>query len=199
MSCDKSMFQRGLFRRSLMISMGLDISTKTGLVILETEDPITKGMKNGVVIRDMLEINFPKTTGMFRARMIAGAVVSKLQKIPPDVIMIEGYGFANRNTLALLVEIGTIIRHILWQEDFTYNVITPNGLKKFISGKGNAAKDYMRLETYKRWGFEHSSDNVVDAFGLAMVGLAVKNMMKLDLKQRQAIGGVSMDVGRSGN
>ena len=51
-------------------------------------------------------------------------------------------------------------------------VVPPATLKKFVAGKGNAKKDTMRLETFKRWKYEHPSDNIVDAYGLAKVGLA---------------------------
>ncbi len=46
---------------------------------------------------------------------------------------------------------------------------TPGQLKKFATGKGNAKKDQMRLAAYKKFGFEHNSHDVVDAYFGAML------------------------------
>jgi Holliday junction resolvasome RuvABC endonuclease subunit len=52
-----------------------------------------------------------------------------------------------------------------------YIEISPNGLKKFVTGKGSGKKEVIMLEAYKRWGIEGTNDEV-DAYCLAMVGLA---------------------------
>jgi crossover junction endodeoxyribonuclease RuvC len=40
-------------------------------------------------------------------------------------------------------------------------------LKKYAAGKGNAKKQEMLLQIYKRWGMEFSDDNAADAYALA--------------------------------
>ena len=52
--------------------------------------------------------------------------------------------------------------------------VPPTSLKKFVTGRGNAKKQEMLLEVYKRWGVELRDDNAADAFGLAKIasGLA---------------------------
>jgi Holliday junction resolvasome RuvABC endonuclease subunit len=45
--------------------------------------------------------------------------------------------------------------------------VPPMTLKKYASGKGNAKKQEMLLQIYKRWGIEFNDDNAADAYGLA--------------------------------
>jgi hypothetical protein len=45
--------------------------------------------------------------------------------------------------------------------------IPPMTLKKYASGKGNAKKQEMLLQMYKRWGVEFNDDNAADSYGLA--------------------------------
>lgn len=47
--------------------------------------------------------------------------------------------------------------------------IPPMTLKKYASGKGNAKKQEMLLQIYKRWGVEFNDDNAADAYALARV------------------------------
>jgi crossover junction endodeoxyribonuclease RuvC len=45
----------------------------------------------------------------------------------------------------------------------------------------------MVLPIYKRWGFEHNSDNVRDAFVLAQMAKAITNPSNLTSFQTEAI------------
>lgn len=45
--------------------------------------------------------------------------------------------------------------------------IPPMTLKKYATGKGNAKKQEMMLQIYKRWGVELNDDNAADAYALA--------------------------------
>jgi crossover junction endodeoxyribonuclease RuvC len=40
-------------------------------------------------------------------------------------------------------------------------------LKKYAAGKGNAKKQEMLLQIYKRWGIEFNDDNAADSYALA--------------------------------
>ena len=74
--------------------------------------------------------------------------------------------------MAALGELGGVIKCALFEERQPYIVVPPARLKKFACGKGNAKKDEVRLEVYKRWGFEAPSNDEVDAYVLARIGLA---------------------------
>jgi Holliday junction resolvasome RuvABC endonuclease subunit len=39
-------------------------------------------------------------------------------------------------------------------------------LKKYAAGKGNAKKQEMLMQIYKRWGLEFNDDNAADAYAL---------------------------------
>lgn len=45
--------------------------------------------------------------------------------------------------------------------------VPPMTLKKYAAGKGNAKKQEMLLQIYKRWGVEFLDDNAADAYALA--------------------------------
>lgn len=51
--------------------------------------------------------------------------------------------------------------------------IPPMTLKKFAAGKGNAKKQEMLLQIYKRWGLEFNDDNAADAYALARLASGV--------------------------
>jgi Holliday junction resolvasome RuvABC endonuclease subunit len=44
--------------------------------------------------------------------------------------------------------------------------IPPMTLKKYAAGKGNAKKQEMLMQIYKRWGIEFNDDNAADAYAL---------------------------------
>lgn len=153
-----------------MKSCGLDISTKTGMVILDHQG----------VVPCAEELVCPgKLVGLDRASIIAGEMLERLNAHKPDIVMVEGYGFGNTNTLAILVEIGTVLRYFVRQCGYPLWVIAPTAIKKYVTGSGSAKKDEMRLAVYKRWAFEHKSDNVVDAYALAQAGLGKLGVVDL--------------------
>ena len=47
--------------------------------------------------------------------------------------------------------------------------------KKFITGKGNAPKEFMLMEVYKRFNEEFRDNNICDAYCLARVGDMIIN------------------------
>jgi len=105
----------------------------------------------------------------------------------------EGYAFAAKgNTLTRLVELGTIIRLIARESSWGPNYIfAPQNIKKFVAGK-TFKKDEMRLEVYKRWGYENKSNDLVDAYAIARYTQAIYKHLrgedqKLTSFQSQAI------------
>lgn len=79
--------------------MGIDVSTKTGIAVVERDTVIAA-----------IELKVPaKLSGIARAQSIADAVGTNIDRAQPDVVVIEGYGFAS-HSLAISVEIGTLVR-----------------------------------------------------------------------------------------
>jgi crossover junction endodeoxyribonuclease RuvC len=65
---------------------------------------------------------------------------------------------------------GNVNRYIPYPEHMrTPLQIPPMTLKKFAAGKGNAKKQEMLMQIYKRWGIEFNDDNAADSYALARV------------------------------
>jgi crossover junction endodeoxyribonuclease RuvC len=148
-----------------MLVVGLDLSTKSGVAVVET----------GNTILYTEEVVFKKETGIARMGSIAGRILEIVTEYKPDLCVIENYGFSNAHTLVTLVEIGTVVRYFLHQNDINFMLVPPTSLKKFVTGKGNASKDQVMMFILKNWGHESSTNNVADAVGLALFGLACKD------------------------
>lgn len=141
--------------------MGIDPSTYTGLACLESDGTLV-----GVKL-----INFPKERGLKRVQSIARAVKSIIREWKPEYIVIEGYAYSNVNTLVTLVEIGTMIRLEAYGLELPVIEVPPTVLKKQTTGKGNAKKAEMATHVFNRWGFENKSDDIIDAYALASLGV----------------------------
>lgn len=86
-------------------------------------------------------------------------------------VLIEGYAFSAHMAYSrAIAELGGIVRYHLRELGQRPIEVAPTSLKKFIAGKGNAEKNTIVKEVYKRWGVDLSSDNLADAFGLAKIG-----------------------------
>lgn len=99
--------------------------------------------------------------------------------IPPvSFVCIEDFSFGSQGqAVSTQYGVGFALRFALIDAGFSFKKPTPSQLKKFATGKGNTKKDEMVLPIYRGWGFEHSSDNVRDAFVLAHIakGLKIKD------------------------
>lgn len=149
--------------------MGIDSSTKTGVAVLEDDKLLFSGI-----------IQAPKLKRWDRWASMAGQLEKLLKTYTPELVVFEGYGFANKHTLALLVEVGTVLRYFVWQMGYPTIEVPPNTLKKFVTGKGQAKKELMMLDVFKRWGFDCATNDEADAIGLAFFGLGFKGF-KLNL------------------
>ncbi|MFJ7982335.1 hypothetical protein ACIQ1D_18915 [Lysinibacillus xylanilyticus] len=143
--------------------VGIDPSTKTGFVILDS---------NGEVLVEE-EI---RSKAKDPARMIEIAKDIKAQLKPNDKIIIEGFAYGARgNAVDFQYGLGWLIRAMMYSEKFAYTEATPSQLKKFISNRGNAKKEDLVLPLFKKWGYENHSDNIRDAYGLARMAYSMYN------------------------
>jgi len=63
--------------------------------------------------------------------------------------------------------------YYLWRRKAHYVVVPPTVLKKFATGKGNAHKDQVLKEVYKRFGQDAANSDVADAIVLNYIGRAL--------------------------
>jgi len=138
--------------------VGIDPSTKTGFVAIDTAGNVLKAKElTGIGAAD------PK-----RMATLIDEIIDHIR--PNDVICIEGFGFASQQAIQL-GGIGWGLRMALYRRGIKYYEVAPSQLKKFGSGKGNAKKDELAVQIFKRWEYEHKSDNVRDAYVLARIAL----------------------------
>lgn len=102
-----------------------------------------------------------------------------------DYFTLEGYSLGSKGQgVSKMYEIGAIIRNKAYTLRKPVFIIAPQNLKKFV---GVSQKDEVRLGVYKLWGFEHKSNDAVDAFALAQYCKALVEKTELKAFQREAI------------
>lgn len=144
--------------------IGIDPSTKTGLVILN---------QNGNIKLE-IEIKSKIKQDPQRFMDIADQIIKLINKTCKGEevkILIEGFSFGSRGkAVSTQYGIGWVIRTLLVESLLEYTEVSPSALKKFATGKGNCKKEDMILPIYKRWGYQNDSDNIRDAYVLAQIG-----------------------------
>lgn len=156
--------------------IGIDPSTKTGFVVLDEDGEVWEALE----INEGLNGREPDAKHMSR---LVDTVVSLTD--PSDKVAIEGFGFASQAGF-LLGGIGWGIRMKLFERKTSFIEAAPSALKKFTGAGGNAAKEAVAVEVYKRWGFQHKSNNVTDAYVLAQMARAMHEPIQL-LKFQQEV------------
>lgn len=85
-------------------------------------------------------------------------------------IAMEGTVLASHSAL-VLGELSATVRLAIYDRfdgDLRFPLkVPPMTLKKYAAGKGNAKKQEMLMQIYKRWGIEFSDDNAADSYALA--------------------------------
>jgi crossover junction endodeoxyribonuclease RuvC len=156
--------------------VGIDPSSKTGLVIID---------KQGNIINTQ-DVTTKEKEDPQRFSDIAEKIIDELQ--PNDLIAIEGFSYGSKGKgVSFQYGLGWIIRHLLLERGYRYTEVPPTSVKKFATGKGNTKKDEMVLPIYKKWGFEHTSDNVRDAFVLAQMVKGIYDSSNLTEYQKEAL------------
>ena len=159
--------------------LGLDISsTSTGLVALDN---------NGTVLTALAiqpDPNRKKGLDVIsRGIIIAQQIAHDVIQLDPDRIVIEDYGFASQKIVPQ-AEVKGIVFMCLRQLGRKWNLVSPNGLKKFVGAK---EKEAIKLEVFKRWGFEHKSNDVIDAYVLARIGYAMNGFGMMTKYQQEVV------------
>ncbi len=153
------------------VFIGLDVSMRaTGLVMLDCDCAVV----------DRRVIGWPASKHPARtlAERIAyfvkvskeiRAAVEVVAELVPVRIVLEGYAVHGPGDPTLAPELGGIVR--LGLHAFDAIEVAPQLLKKYATGAGNAPKDAVMLQVYKRWGFDCGNDNnLADAYTLARMG-----------------------------
>lgn len=159
--------------------VGIDPSTTTGLVILS---------QSGEILEET-EIATKEKRDPLRFMDIANQIINKLEPLEHhDVICIEGFSYGSKGKgVSTQYGIGWAIRSELVRMGFPYQEVSPGGLKKFASGKGNTKKDNLVIPIYKKFNFESDSDNIRDAYILAQIARAIHEDIPVTSYQKEVI------------
>lgn len=108
----------------------------------------------------------------------------------PDLIVVEGFSYGSKGRSVFdIAYLGWSIREDLERLKNIWNIpwieVPPTQLKQFATGKGNANKEIILQQVYKRWGVEFSDNNQADAFVLAKIGEAYLNPLQIFLPTYQ--------------
>jgi crossover junction endodeoxyribonuclease RuvC len=159
--------------------IGLDPSTKTGLVIMGEDGKV----------HEQREITTKEKSDPKRFMIISDSVVQEL--CDGDKVVVEGFSYGSKGKgVSTQYGIGWAIRTDLVTNKIPYIEVPPTTLKKFATGKGNVKKEDMILPIYKRYGYENDSDNIRDAFILAQIGRALDGLGEPTKEQMDCIKGL---------
>ena len=106
-----------------------------------------------------------------RLTFIRDQVVAFFDTYGPELIAVEGYAHGAKFGREQAGELGGTLRVALWEAGFPYANIAVPTLKKFVTGQGNAKKDVMMREVFRKWAYEAVDDNDNDAYGLAQFAM----------------------------
>ena len=141
-----------------MRTCGIDPATCTGMAV------VGDGEDRGTTV------HLPDERGFDRLHLIANNVARILDIWSPDLVAVESYAYVrNVRAFATLVEVGTVIRTVLYDQRRPWVEVPPTVLKKWTSGKGNATKAQMAVAVHERWGFRSGSTDIADAYALAQM------------------------------
>jgi crossover junction endodeoxyribonuclease RuvC len=145
--------------------LGIDVSTKTGWAAIRCGTEHLADAKVGT-------LKFPPAGGFKRHKIFYQEMVRLINETNPQLVVLEGYAHAGKFNNTLQPELGGLVRLAVQQSEAFGIQVAPAALKKFVTGKGNAKKDLMMKEVYKRWRAE-GTDDEMDAFALAQFGRAL--------------------------
>lgn len=145
--------------------IGIDPSfTGTGLVVID--------QLKSVILQEVITSN-SKSETTERIQKITNRILNKINEHNNlNGVYIEGISYGS--TGKAFSQLSGLYYHTLieLENKFPSTVvksIPPGTLKKFITGKGNAKKDLVLLNVYKKFGIEFDNSDLADAFGLAVM------------------------------
>jgi hypothetical protein len=130
----------------------------------------------------------------FTSRIFDPASGRPLVEVPvPHLVVIEDYAFSRGDSHShALGELGGIVRLDLWERGIPFVLVGPSSLKTYATGRGNAKKNDVRMERFKRTGVDERDDNQNDAWWLRAMALDALGcpVLQLPTTHRRALDGV---------
>lgn len=162
--------------------MGLDLSTSgTGISIFDSSGKHLHTEVVGPKDKELILRLYPqllkdekRATQFSRYDFIAKRTIQLANAYSVFGVIIENYAFSRKSN-TVLGELGGIVRMCLLKNKIRVVEITPQSLKKFVTGLGSAAKSDLPLFVFKKWGegfdgikSSHRLD-AADSYGLGKI------------------------------
>lgn len=151
--------------------VGIDPASKTGFVALD---------ENGAVLREKELTGLGKEDPK-RMSTLIDEIMEHMR--PGDIICIEGFPFDTQKAM-FAGGLHWGIRNALYKRGLKYFEAAPNAVKKFVKVTGwvgevgsktrltgTQKKRAVMKAAYEHFGYEHKSDNVVDAYIMAQIAM----------------------------
>lgn len=157
---------------------GLDVSMRaTGVIVMDESGVIQGEYTLGWTAKERPCKNLRQRICYYSDMSLAIVGVLTAHGLPHEYwIAIEGYALHGPGDKTIAPELGGLVRARLVATGHGRIVeIMPSVLKKYVTGKGNARKDAMMLDVYKRWGYDcEGDDNKADAYALAHTAMVAE-------------------------
>lgn len=165
-SVPTKLFDGGLTKDQALVAIGIDQSlTGFALSAVSIEDPV----------KHITWVYKSPYFGIERLVDIRQWMIDTLDYVSEEHeiidIAMEGTVLASHAAL-VLGELAAVVKMAIYDyfgedEVCRYPLkVPPMTLKKYAAGKGNAKKQEMLMQIYKRWGIEFNDDNAADAYAL---------------------------------
>lgn len=148
-----------------MLTLGLDLSlTATGWCVVQWAPGHWRPLESGVV----------KPPDRLRGGERLWRIWTEIREHIPEPdpgnpvrVALEGPSYASLAQGHQLGELHGVVKVFLHRRGLEPAIYPPGTWRKATLGKGNLAKDAVRVEILKRWGVEFPDMNTVEAFGVA--------------------------------
>ncbi len=118
-----------------------------------------------------------KLQGPYRLAYMRNRLAEILDFVQPQYVSYEGYAHAAAQGAHQLGELGGVLKTLIWERGIDVLLVSPTGLKKAITGRGNADqgpknrhKPEMRAAITEKFGYTLEQNDEADAFGLMALG-----------------------------
>lgn len=115
-----------------------------------------------------------------------------LANLECDLVVIEavaGSGIQRSNSLIPIAKLHGVVEYQLRLLRMPYMTVAPATWRKALLGKGNVKKIQVPMEVYRRYGFEHDSIDVVEAWCVAVFACRQRQGLLEPSPKRQLLKG----------
>jgi len=169
--------------------IGIDLSLRATGVAIWTP-PIELDHKEVLPSAIELFLLEAKSTDMERLDGIFRQI-KELVKDDTALVLIEGLAFMSTSGKASeRAGLWWMVAYWLWKRKQPYVAVAPSRAKKYLTGKGNAKKDEILKEVYRRYRADLTDDNLADALNLCHIGLAVEGHERTTTQHQAEVVGI---------